>query len=160
MTTANWRKNLVWFGIVLGQSALVYALVFNKSSNYVFNFSSNGPVLGVVDPAQLQQLRGYGPQQQHQQQQLDLGSSSNNAVWAHNPLAIPPGQPPNLPRIEVRVNNHNDQERGKAAAGAAPEVDADADARRGIYGGRGDGKHLGGFTEFDPHGVSPAFGPR
>jgi SAM-dependent methyltransferase len=121
-STTAWLKNLCWFGMFACQAALVYGLVFAHSSSYLFSFSANGPVLGVVDPAQLQQLRGYPGQQQ------------GNAVWAYSPLAIPPGSPPNLPRIE-----------------AEPETDA----TRGIYGGRGDGKHLGGFTEFDPHGVAP-----
>jgi Methyltransferase domain len=50
------------------------------------------------------------------------------------PLAVPRGQPPNLPRIEQ-------EEKG---------------ITRGIYGGKNDGKHLGGFTKFDEHGVSPS----
>jgi SAM-dependent methyltransferase len=52
-----------------------------------------------------------------------------------HPLSVPRGQPPNLPRIEAK--------------------EAEAGIVRGIYGGTNDGKHLGGFTEFDPHGVSP-----
>jgi hypothetical protein len=49
-----------------------------------------------------------------------------------NPLSVPRGQPPNLPRIEVKEEQS-----------------------RGIYGGANDGKHLGGFTDFDGHGVAP-----
>ena len=53
-----------------------------------------------------------------------------------NPLGIPPGQAENLP--SVRLEEH--------------AVDQD----RKFYGGAGDAKHLGGFTELDLHGVSPA----
>jgi SAM-dependent methyltransferase len=145
----NYLKNLCWFGIFLGQAALVYALVFAHSSSYLFSFSASGPVLGVVDPSQLQHLRGY----EGLPQPADSSSSNNNdnAVWAHNPLAIPPGQPPNLPRIEIRIRS--EREGGESAP--VEDNDALVEAKRGIYGGRGDGKHLGGFTEFDPHGVSP-----
>ena len=146
-STTNYLRNLFWGGIFLGQAALVYALVFAHSSSYLFSFSANGPVLGVVDPSQLQQLRGYGPQPSSSGHGSNDNNSNNNnnnnAVWAHNPLAIPPGSPPNLPRIEVGASTDGD---GK---------EADADAKRTIYGGKGDGKHLGEFTEFDPHGVSP-----
>mmetsp|Transcript_27348 Transcript_27348/g.41384 ORF Transcript_27348/g.41384 Transcript_27348/m.41384 type:complete len:420 (-) Transcript_27348:51-1310(-) len=56
-----------------------------------------------------------------------------------NPLSIPQGQAPNLPSLRT----------------------ADADSLRGhnktvTYGGKGDGKHLGGFTNIDLHGISPA----
>ena len=50
-----------------------------------------------------------------------------------NPLSIPQGQAQNLPSIPT-----NEQ------------ID------RKIYGGKGDAKHLGGFTQLDLHGVSPA----
>jgi hypothetical protein len=55
---------------------------------------------------------------------------------AQNPLAIPKGQAQNLPSIRVKEPN--------------------VDAKRKIYGGTGDKKHLGGFTDFDIAGVSPA----
>lgn len=39
---------------------------------------------------------------------------------------------------------------------ALPSIrDAKADATRSNYGGQGDKKHLGGFTEIDIHGLSP-----
>lgn len=52
-----------------------------------------------------------------------------------NPLGVPPGSPPNLPSI-----------RDPAAA---------VDHVRRHYGGAGDQKHLGGFTQLDLDGVSP-----
>ena len=62
--------------------------------------------------------------------------SGENADWdRHNPLAIPQGQAPNLPSIRVQQEEQVD---------------------RAIYGGTGDKKHLGGFTEIDVHGISPA----
>lgn len=51
-----------------------------------------------------------------------------------NPLNIPLGAAVNLPSVP----------------------DTAADAARTIYGGAGDAKHLGGFTELDLAGVSPA----
>jgi Methyltransferase domain len=55
----------------------------------------------------------------------------------NNPLGIPPGQAENLPSIRVA------------------EKQESADSKRKIYGGKGDKKHLGGFTELDLNGVSP-----
>mmetsp|Transcript_49954 Transcript_49954/g.121024 ORF Transcript_49954/g.121024 Transcript_49954/m.121024 type:complete len:427 (-) Transcript_49954:176-1456(-) len=52
-----------------------------------------------------------------------------------NPLMIPPGQAQNLPSVR-----HNDE---------------NINSQRNIYGGHGDGKHLGGFTEIDMMGLSP-----
>ena len=47
----------------------------------------------------------------------------------------------------------------KTAAVALPSVrisaEEDAKVKRSIYGGAGDKPHLGGFTSFDPMGVSP-----
>ena len=51
-----------------------------------------------------------------------------------NPLGVPLGAAKALPSIRVEEN---------------------AVARR-IYGGKGDKAHLGGFTIYDGHGVSPA----
>jgi trans-aconitate methyltransferase len=52
-----------------------------------------------------------------------------------NPLAIPAGKAQNLPSIRVE--------------------DTNVDTKRKVYGGTGDKKHLGGFTEMDNHGISP-----
>lgn len=60
--------------------------------------------------------------------------SSPIEAWRQNPLGIiPPGSPPNLPSIRT-----------------------EQDFGRKIYGGAGDKAHLGGFTELDLHGVTPA----
>jgi Methyltransferase domain len=56
------------------------------------------------------------------------------------PIGIPPGKAVALPSIRV------DNETAAAAV----------DSKRKIYGGKGDKKHLGGFTELDLEGVSPA----
>ncbi|KAL7555774.1 hypothetical protein ACA910_008150 [Epithemia clementina (nom. ined.)] len=81
------------------------------------------------------------------QQQLDSSSwkvvdgersSTTTNRWGldeQNPLAIPYGQPPNLPSIRVQGQKH--------------------DSKRHSYGGRGDKAHLGGFTTFDIGGISP-----
>mmetsp|Transcript_4570 Transcript_4570/g.13172 ORF Transcript_4570/g.13172 Transcript_4570/m.13172 type:complete len:398 (+) Transcript_4570:117-1310(+) len=62
---------------------------------------------------------------------LSSSSSSSSMV---NPLAFQKGQAPNLPSVRVEDDNVN----------------------RKIYGGKGDKKHLGGFTEIDMNGLSPA----
>lgn len=53
----------------------------------------------------------------------------------YNPLGIPQGEAEPLPSLRVET--------------PAEEVE------RGIYGGQGDKKHLGGFTTYDKDGVSP-----
>mmetsp|Transcript_10124 Transcript_10124/g.11359 ORF Transcript_10124/g.11359 Transcript_10124/m.11359 type:complete len:413 (+) Transcript_10124:143-1381(+) len=53
-----------------------------------------------------------------------------------NPFDIPVGAAMALPSIR-----HQDEKKDKS---------------RGIYGGKGDGKHLGGFTDIDMMGISPA----
>ena len=57
----------------------------------------------------------------------------------NNPLMIPIGKAQNLPSIRV-----------KEAEEDSEKID------RKIYGGKGDKKHLGGFTEIDMNGISPA----
>jgi SAM-dependent methyltransferase len=56
-----------------------------------------------------------------------------------NPLGILPGKAQNLPSIRV-LDSAKERKRN---------------SRNSIYGGDGDKKHLGGFTEFDTAGVSP-----
>ena len=56
--------------------------------------------------------------------------------YGRNPLAIPTGKAEALPSIRID--------------------DTDATYEREIYGGKGDKPHLGGFTELDPDGLSPA----
>jgi len=51
-----------------------------------------------------------------------------------NPLSIPEGKAQNLPSVRVE----------------------DEGVNRKIYGGKGDKKHLGGFTDIDLDGISPA----
>lgn len=65
-----------------------------------------------------------------------MDSASSATGWdAANPLGIPKGKAQNLPSIRVEDNN--------------------VDSKRKIYGGAGDKKHLGGFTEVDLDGISP-----
>ena len=68
---------------------------------------------------------------------LPKQASSSNTGWdASNPLGIPSGKALNLPSMRV----HDDS----------------LDAKRKFYGGAGDQKHLGGFTEMDLEGISPS----
>jgi hypothetical protein len=64
---------------------------------------------------------------------LSYGSSSTPDQVMKNPLSIPRGQAVALPSIRT------DKEQFK----------------RDIYGGAGDKKHLGGFTDIDTDGISP-----
>ena len=66
---------------------------------------------------------------------LNNNNNNNNDRYV-NPLSIPQGQAPNLPSIQV--------------------TDKALEDRRTIYGGKGDAKHLGGFTDIDMQGISPA----
>jgi hypothetical protein len=63
-------------------------------------------------------------------------SSQHDA--ASNPLGIPQGTTPNLPSIRV------------------DETAVKREVHNVIYGGKGDKAHLGGFTEIDLFGISPA----
>ena len=75
---------------------------------------------------------------QKSQKALFTSSSSSSYGWnPNNPLEIPHGQPPNLPSVRVEQEGH-------------------VDDKRAIYGGKGDKKHLGGFTLLDLDGVSPS----
>ena len=74
--------------------------------------------------------------------ETERSSSSTASEWGSqnprslaSPLSIPVGEAKALPSI--RVENVQDVERG-------------------IYGGKGDKKHLGGFTAYDGQGVSPS----
>ena len=60
----------------------------------------------------------------------------NQDTWDYrlNPLGIPPGKAQNLPSVRLEEDT----------------------VKRKFYGGAGDKKHLGGFTEYDGDGVSPA----
>lgn len=46
--------------------------------------------------------------------------------------------------------------KGKAVAMPSVLISEEEEIERGQYGGKGDKPHLGGFTEFDPLGVSPS----
>jgi hypothetical protein len=93
------------------------------------------------------------PVQQQQQQQLPavpvIASSVSASHWDPQsfPLGIPPGHALNLPALPVRSNN---------AAAQTPVVEQER--RTQNYGGQGDAKHLGGFsnTALGLAGVSPA----
>jgi Methyltransferase domain len=68
---------------------------------------------------------------------MAIGRQQNPPLSQQNILSIPLGKAENLPSVRTV---------------SAKEVDQ----ARKIYGGAGDGKHLGGFTELDLAGVSPA----
>ena len=70
---------------------------------------------------------------------LDRDLEEKGYSWdPHNPLSIPKGHPPNLPSVRDAADSSL------------------ADSKRDIYGGKGDKKHLGGFTNLDLEGVSPS----
>jgi hypothetical protein len=68
---------------------------------------------------------------------LATSPSKPSSSYRHlNPLSIPEGRAKNLPSVRI--------------------VDEKLESKRKIYGGKGDAKHLGGFTEIDMDGISPA----
>jgi hypothetical protein len=78
-------------------------------------------------------------------QQPDLGldmellasSTSASSSDRHlDPLSIPKGRAQNLPSVRITAE--------------------ELESKRSIYGGKGDAKHLGGFTDIDMMGISPA----
>lgn len=74
---------------------------------------------------------------------------NNPTAWdpVHNALGIPPGEALNLPAIrKSQENNDNDNDIDNIIV----------DEKRKDYGGKGDGKHLGGFTALDLAGISPS----
>jgi Methyltransferase domain len=78
-----------------------------------------------------------------------VASVSGRNVWdyKHNPLQIPPGQAEALPSIRITEDLVDKKEDG---------TNDFVDDKRKIYGGKGDKKHLGGFTELDINGISPS----
>lgn len=62
--------------------------------------------------------------------------ASFGGIAGMNPLVIPTAPAVALPSVRVD--------------------DTNATYKREIYGGKGDKPHLGGFTELDPDGMSPA----
>ena len=79
---------------------------------------------------QLQQSKQKLQPQQRQQDAASFGGGGDN------PLAIPRGEAQALPSIRVDPNDNSVVERS-------------------IYGGKGDKKHLGGWTDIDTQGISP-----
>jgi hypothetical protein len=80
-------------------------------------------------------------------------STTSNTVTAwdlqSNPLGIPPGQALNLPAIRKNTKDIN----GNIEMDDAEKL---VEEKRKNYGGKNDGKHLGGFTALDLAGVSPS----
>jgi hypothetical protein len=67
-------------------------------------------------------------------------SSKSSTSTSINPFDVPLGQAINLPSVR-----HEDT-----------KEDLKREEHGVVYGGKGDKKHLGGFTEIDLHGISPA----
>ena len=65
-------------------------------------------------------------------------SSSNNHLPDDYPYGLTIPKTPAVAMPSVRLS-----------------VEEDAQVKRSFYGGKGDKPHLGGFTSFDPMGVSP-----
>jgi len=76
-------------------------------------------------------------------------NTNTNQKWNYqlDPLGIPPGKAQNLPSVRVIKDD--------AKGGDSVGNDENVDAKRNIYGGIGDKKHLGGFTNIDLDGITP-----
>jgi hypothetical protein len=111
----------------------------------VFQIVCLSPLLKVIYPsAYMDDL--YRPPSDRPFNSKKIGSFlPDNVMDWHlmNPIAIPPGSPPNLPSIRTTAQD-----------------DGNVDQHRKIYGGTGDKKHLGGFTELDLAGISPTLWTR
>mmetsp|Transcript_7182 Transcript_7182/g.14152 ORF Transcript_7182/g.14152 Transcript_7182/m.14152 type:complete len:390 (-) Transcript_7182:472-1641(-) len=104
----------------------------------VFQSIWNRPT-GWENAVQISNQMGISPERQTSSVASASTSTSTSTSTSNtmiNPLSIQEGQAPNLPSIIVE--------------------DKELEASRKIYGGKGDGKHLGGFTNIDMHGISPA----
>eukprot|EP00522_Entomoneis_paludosa_P007977 CAMPEP_0172449324 /NCGR_PEP_ID=MMETSP1065-20121228/8067_1 /TAXON_ID=265537 /ORGANISM="Amphiprora paludosa, Strain CCMP125" /LENGTH=414 /DNA_ID=CAMNT_0013200981 /DNA_START=29 /DNA_END=1273 /DNA_ORIENTATION=+ len=110
--------------------------------------SLESSLLSFANPEPKQQRANHGSSspaspndQTSPQQSNSLRTRVSDSIWSpSNPLVVPQGRAPNLPRIEVVDSQQTDQKRKDYVK----------------YGGDGDGSHLGGFTEFDLHGLSPS----
>lgn len=92
----------------------------------------------------------YLQPQQQQASSVIVGAEDHSNNYNYDPqihsLAVPPGQPPNLPSLR-------DGEDGVAVSASA---NTNQKRAGGQWGGRNDKPHLGGFTELDHGGISPA----
>jgi len=67
---------------------------------------------------------------------MHIHTESATTDFLENPFAIPRGAAKALPSIRTKAQNNDE-------------------VKRSIYGGAGDKKHLGGFTDIDTQGISP-----
>jgi hypothetical protein len=112
-------------------SILGVLLLGQAAAFYVFVFTHSAAMVNhaVQPPPHLADLAASG-----------LAATASSSLMDRrdlSPLSIPMGQPPNLPRMEVEGQK------------------SESKIERGMYGGKNDGKHLGGFVNFDAWGVSP-----
>lgn len=129
-----------WLGMIV--MALMLLLQQQNTSSTYYNSLSNS-ILTMATTTTATATESITPT-------TKIGSNIKNNNNIHNPdpvsllltnpLLIPPGQAPNLPSLR----------------GVNVQDNINVDDRRKIYGGKGDAKHLGGFTELDLAGVSPA----
>lgn len=137
--TRRWPKAATFYAAIL---ILVVLLQLNQQAILPSSYSMQEAE--AILPQQLAHFTtGVAGMASSMSQGISSSSSSSAtattaAGWdpENNPLGIPPGQAVNLPSIR--------------------ETDAAVDNKRKSYGGTGDKKHLGGFTDFDVNGISPA----
>jgi hypothetical protein len=154
----------VCFYVAILMMTIVVLLQLNQQTQLP-NSNDDGHQRAIVP----EHMVHYTPRSnKQQQQQLPAASAaaslaakdassitvSNTAASAwdpqHNPLGIPPGQAVNLPAIrKIKKDINGNIE-------IIDDNDKLVEAKRDLYGGKGDGKHLGGFTALDLAGVSPS----
>jgi len=127
------KKGVSWFQlalIILCVIMLQRVMTGNKDLYTDFGYALST----VVDDS-----TSASSSESQSQSQLRSQSQSQSHGPSHdllNPLSIPSGGAQNLPSVQI--------------------VDEQLLEERTIYGGKGDKSHLGGFTEIDLEGVSPA----
>ena len=133
------RSPVVFGGTVLVPKVVVFCFLVLFGMLLVLLNQHTFPSLEIEQHLELQQ---QNPHKLHQQPNY------------LNPLAVPIGQAVNLPSI--RTDHHDDNTNDNNNQTTTKNTVENVDDRRKIYGGKGDGKHLGGFTEIDMEGISPA----
>lgn len=131
------RKDLIIFSllavIMVRQVLLEHQWALSSPSSVIVSSAGSGMI-----PIPPRALDGEGGDDAVVAKTMLLEEQGTRAIgydFKVNPLAIPPGQAPNLPSI--RVQDESDQ------------------VQRHGYGGRGDKAHLGGFAKMDHGGISP-----
>ena len=116
---------------ILSVALVGFNISFHSSSLHSNTVSSPG--IDTVSPHRLQELES----EVRKLKKLVRGSSRPVLAGNNNGIIIPEG--PAIARPSIRTTKEEE-----------------SSIKRKFYGGAGDKPHLGGFTSFDPNGISPS----